>query len=301
MIHIFQKFTLSIENDEILSQINSDTIGIDLGQTLTKIIYYDEKQLILLLHPTGRLYDFLIQFLQHNNFSKKKINLTGGKGYDFYKMIESKYNASIFGEFGANVSGIEFLYQFKKKKALPPCLIVTIGTGTSMILRKEKYEHIGGTALGGGFFMALTQLLYHTDSFNDSIKLASRGNRYNVDLKVSDIYSPNDDRVNSLFRQFTAASLGKINSIIKFEDYQKADLLNSLICMIGENVGTIAIEKAKFYKIENIVFCGGFLLNNKTIQKLLSLLCTYNKIKPIFLQHSIFSGALGMLLNDLHK
>ena len=295
-MQIFQKFTLSIENNESLNQLNTNMIGIDLGQTLTKISYYDDEQLVLLLHPTVITYDFLFQFLEQKDFSNKKINITGGKGYDFRKMIEKKHNTSIFGEFEANVSGIEFLYQLKNKNVLPDCLIITIGTGTSMILKKEKYEHIGGSALGGGFFMALIQLLFSMDNFNDSIKLASRGNRYNVDLKVADIYSPEDTRVSSLFRQFTAASLGKISSTTKSDDYQKADLLNSLICMIGENVGTIAIEKAKSHKVKNLVFCGGFLLKNKTLQKLLLLLCTYNQMKAIFLDHSIFSGALGMLL-----
>ena len=296
MIHIFQKFTLSNENNKILSQLNSNTIGIDLGQTLTKIAYYDEKELILLLHPTNTTYEFLFQFLDQNDFSKKKVNLTGGKAYDFYKLIEKDFNTSLFGEFEANVNGIEFLYQFKKKKTLPYCLIVTIGTGTSMISRKEQYNHIGGSALGGGFFMALINLLYKMDNFDEAIGLASKGNRYNVDLKVADIYSPDDNRINSLFRQFTAASLGKINRSIRINDYQKGDLLNSIICMIGENVGTIAIEKAKLYEIDNLVFCGGFLINNKPIQKLLSLLCTINQMKSIFLDHSIFSGALGMLL-----
>jgi type II pantothenate kinase len=194
------------------------------------------------------------------------------------------------------VNGIEFLYQLKKEKNLPHCLIITVGTGTSMISRKERFEHIGGSALGGGFFMALINLLYKIDNFDDAIISASKGNRYNVDLKVGDIYSLEDNRVNSIFRQFTAASLGKINSSFKIEDYQKEDLLNSIICMIGENVGTIAIEKAKSYEIDNLVFCGGFLRNNKPIQKLLSLLCSINQMKSIFLEHSIFAGAIGMLL-----
>jgi type II pantothenate kinase len=296
VIDIFQKFALSVEHNEILNQLNLNAIGIDLGQTLTKITYYDETHVNLLIHPTGITYDFLVEFLEQHDFYQKKINLTGGKSYDFYKMIESEYNSSIFGEFEANVGGIDFLYRLKKKKALPPCLVITIGTGTSMILRTEQFEHIGGSALGGGFFMALIQLLYNMDNFDDAIKLASKGNRYNVDLRVADIYSPEDNRVSSLFRQFTAASLGKISSTVKFGDYQKTDLLNSLICMIGENVGTLAIEKAKSHKIENLVFCGGFMVNNKAIQKLLSLLCTYNQMKSIFLEHSVFSGALGMLL-----
>ena len=52
-MQIFHKFTLFIENNEILSHLNTNTIGIDLGQTLTKISYYDNEQLVLLLHPTS--------------------------------------------------------------------------------------------------------------------------------------------------------------------------------------------------------------------------------------------------------
>lgn len=296
MVFIFQKYNLPFESDDFLGDIPSDRIGIDLGQTLTKITYCFEKQLFMYVHPTEKKSAYLKDFLTQNQLDGKKINITGGKGYEFQKIFDENYDFSLFGEFEANVKGIEFLYRMKKHKTLQSCLITTIGTGTSMIIKKEQYQHIGGSALGGGFFMALIKLLYNIDNFDDAIILATKGNRFNVDLKVADIYSPEDTRVDALFREFTAASLGKVGAPLNSTDYEKADLLNSLICSIGENIGTIAIERANLHDIKDLVFCGGFLNYNKPMQKILSQMCMFNKKKGIFLEHSMFAGALGMLL-----
>ena len=296
VVLIFQKYKLPFESDDFLGEIPPNRIGIDLGQTLTKITYCIEKQLLMYVHPTDNKSTYLKDFLKQNNLEGKKINITGGKGYEFQKMLDKINDFSLFGEFEANVKGIEFLYRIKKHKTIPPCLITTIGTGTSMILKKEQYEHIGGTALGGGFFMALIKLLYNMENFDEAILLAAKGNRFKVDLKVADIYSPEDTRVDALFREFTAASLGKIGAPFNSTDYEKADLLNSLICLIGENIGTIAIERANFHDIKDLVFCGGFLNYNKPMQKMLSQMCLFNKKKAIFLEYSMFAGALGMLL-----
>jgi type II pantothenate kinase len=162
-----------------------------------------------------------------------------------------------------------------------------------MILKKEKYEHIGGSALGGGFFMAFIKLLYNMTDYDHAIKLASKGNRYNVDLKVGDIYSPDDSRIDAVFRQFTAASFGKINDSETV--YDEADLLNSVICLIGENIGTIAIERVNLHNVKNLIFCGGFLKNNKPLRQILKLMCSINKKKAIYLEHSMFTGAIGSL------
>ena len=109
--------------------------------------------------------------------------------------------ANLINEFEANVSGIKFLYNMEKKKELSRSLIVSIGTGTSIVLIDENLKHLGGSALGGGFFMGLIKTLFKMNDFHEAIDLAKKGNRYNVDLKVSDIYSQEDKRVDLLFRE----------------------------------------------------------------------------------------------------
>ncbi len=295
MIKIFTTYSIKLQDEPNLRKIPQNVIGIDLGQSLTKIAYLYEDDLYLIIHPTYDDYEYINKYLVDNNLTNMKLNLTGGKAYYFQEQLSKDFISNLFNEFEANINGIDTLFNINKSKSLTTSLIITIGTGSSMILKKEGYEHIGGSALGGGFFMALIKLLYNFTNFNEAVEIAQQGDRYNVDLKVADIYSPQDQRIDAIFRQFTAASLGKINSRNKVEKYSDGDLLNSLICMIGENIGTIAIEKAKNYDVKYLIFCGGFVSNNRPLKQILTLLCSINKKKAIFLNHSIFAGAIGAI------
>ncbi|MCJ7650914.1 MAG: hypothetical protein MUP85_20065, partial [Candidatus Lokiarchaeota archaeon] len=205
MIKIFITYSIKLQDEPNLKNIPQNVIGIDIGQSLTKISYLYKNQLHLLIHPTQDDYDYINKYLIDNNLTDMKLNLTGGKAYYYQKQLSHSYKSTIFNEFEANVSGIDILFNLKKSKSLPESLITTIGTGSSMILKKESYEHIGGSALGGGFFMALIKLLYKITSYDEAIDLAEQGDRYKVDLKVADIYSPEDQRINAIFREFTAA------------------------------------------------------------------------------------------------
>jgi len=249
------------------------------------------------MYLTQPSYNEIIDIIDENEDKISQITFTGGKAFELFKRYSNNFQTKLINEFQANTKGIEFLYNFNKKKALPLSLIVTFGTGTSITLRKDFVEHLGGTAMGGGFFMGLIKLFYDIDDYDEAIDLATKGNRYNVDLKVSDIYSPEDERVDRLFREFTAASLGKIISNIDLNSLQKEDILNSVISMLGENIGTIAVLMAINHNVENIIFCGGFLKNNNILKQILSILCKLRRIKPIFLRYSEFGGAIGALLS----
>ncbi|MHA1728484.1 MAG: hypothetical protein ACTSWY_07100 [Promethearchaeota archaeon] len=176
--------------------------------------------------------------------------------------------------------------------------MVTIGTGTSIVLKtgnNTHVEHIGGTALGGAFFMGLLKILYNDIDFQTAINLAKEGDRFNIDLKVGDIYDLKDKRVEILFREFTAASFGKINDVYDIKKLHKTDLINALINLIGENIGIICVNKAELHNIKNIIFSGGLLKNNDILTSILRVLCLVNQKNPIFLKNSEYQGALGIL------
>ena len=181
----------------------------------------------------------------------------------------------------------------QKKKEIPKSIIVTIGTGTSMVLKDVKTQHLGGSAIGGGFFMGLMKILLNITDFNEALDLAIRGNRYNVDLKVSDIYDSEDDRVDLLFREFTAAAFGKI---IDLENYKREDIILSIICLIGENIGKIACLMAEKNNVNEILFGGGFLKENRVLRIVLTMISNFNKKKWIFLRNSEFCSAIGALI-----
>jgi len=276
-------------------KIPSDTVGIDIGQSLTKISYLKDNEIILKIGETN--IKEVEEFLDQNKSKFNKINFTGGRAYKLYKKYSNSNNTNLINEFEANIRGIEFLYESYKKKALPPSLIVTLGTGTSLVLKRDKIEHVGGSAMGGGFFMGLIKILFNTNDYFDAIGQVRKGNRFNIDLKVADIYDNEDTRVDKLFREFTAASLGKINKDFDIKSMKKEDLMSSLIGIIGENIGTIATLMAENYNMENIVFCGGFLLENKALKQILSLLCKFKRKKAIFLKNSEYCGAIGALIS----
>ena len=152
--------------------------------------------------------------------------------------------------------------------------------------------------MGGGFFMGLLDLIFGNAiaDFSEAINLASKGDRFQVDLKVGDIYTIEDKRVDKLFREFTAAALGKVNKSLDIKTIKKEDIISSLIGIIGENIGIIAILMAENHEVKHIIFCGGFLIGNKPLKQILSLLSKFKSIKPIFIENSVFAGAIGALL-----
>ncbi len=289
-----EKNTTKILLEQTQFNIPSDTIGIDIGQSLTKISYLKHNEIILKIGETN--FKGIEDFLDENKSKFNMINFTGGKAYKLYKKYSNSINTNLINEFEANIVGLEFLHESYKKKALPPSLIVTLGTGTSLVMKGDKIEHLGGSAMGGGFFMGLIKLLFNMGEYFDAIELVRKGNRFSIDLKVADIYDIEDTRVDKLFREYTAASLGKIKKDFDIKSLKEEDLISSLIGIIGENIGTIATLTAENYNLKNIVFCGGFLLENKPLKQILSLLCKIKRKKAIFLKNSEYCGAIGALL-----
>ena len=70
--------------------------------------------------------------------------------------------------------------------------MVNIGSGISMLKVSEKEdkniecERVGGTCLGGGFFLGLCETLLGTRDFTSLLSNAKEGNNLNVDLGPSD-------------------------------------------------------------------------------------------------------------------
>jgi len=287
-------FQIKLGDD--INKIPPNKIGIDMGQTLSKFAYMEGNEIILGSFHRQTNISTLDKFLKSKKSQFNNFNFTGGKSFDLYKEYSKGFESILINEFEANVRGIEFLYKLEKSEELSRSLIVTIGTGTSIVLLNDKIIHLGGSALGGGFFMGIIKILFNMNDYFEAIDLAKKGNRYNVDLKVSDIYSPEDNRVDLLFREFTAASLGKIDERFNINSLSKEDFLSSIVCMIGENLGSIATTMAVNNEVNNIVFCGGFLIENRVLRKIVSLLCKVKKKKAIFLKNSEFCAAIGALL-----
>jgi len=289
-----EKIRLTGPEEFFMNIVPLKTIGIDVGHSLTKIALTEENGLSLILFNSKDERNGLIEFLISKKNSFTNINFTGGAAFALYEKLGREFNVSLLDEFSANYRGIERLYKIVKNRELPLSLIVSIGTGTSIVYKDNSIKHLGGTAIGGGFFMGLINLHYKITNFKDALKLAAKGDRYNIDLKVSDIYDKDDNRVDALFREFTAASFSKID---KTSVINKEDVISSLIHLIAENVGMLACLMADKVNIENIVFCGGFTINNKILRKALTRICMIQRKKALFLKNAEYMGAIGALFN----
>ena len=49
--------------------------------------------------------------------------------------------------------------------------------------------------------------------------------------------------------------------------------------------------------VKDIVFCGGFTIDNKILKKSISRICMFQKKKAVFLKNAEFMGAIGALLS----
>ncbi len=290
MIEIFDKNIIKIIINTENYNPPKNTYGIDIGYTLTKFVYIKKDNLILFTKPTSIIKKTIETELQELIKKGFLLNLTGGGAFSIYKLLNQENKCKLIKEFEANAYGAKRMLTMQSGKLFTRAIIVCLGTGTSIVLLDKEARHLGGTALGGGYFIGLVQKLFEINDYDKALKLAKIGNRYNVDLQVSDIYDKQDPRIDSLFREFNAASLGRLNPQANIQDY-----INSILCMLGENIGTISCLFAETEHVNEIIFCGGFLKNNRVLIKVLKMICRYHNKKAIFLKNPEYVGSIGTL------
>jgi type II pantothenate kinase len=283
-----KKFTIDLSED--LSNQLKGKVGVDAGASLTKIAFENKKKLVCVSFPTNL--EAILNFLK--NVQTFQVNLTGGRAFEIYNKFCKGKNCNLLNEFETEFKGIEILFGFNKKNPPKKALLASVGTGTSILYldyeaAENNFERAGGSALGGGTFMGLIKLLFNMEDYEAAIDLAKKGNPYNVDLKVSDIYDDEDDRIDALFRQFTASSLGKVAK------YREEDVINSIIALISENLASQLILYAKNRNVKDIILSGGFLNGNFILKQVVSIICKLNGIKPYFLKYNDFVSAFGAI------
>lgn len=171
--------------------------------------------------------------------------------------------------------------------ALPArCLVVSLGTGTSVLaVTGDSAVRVGGTAVGGGTVLGLGRLLLGISSFEALAALAVAGDRRRVDLLVGDVYPLAAEA--PLFRDLSAANFAKLEST------DPEDLANAIMGLVGETVALIAGSHAQRLGIDTIVYCGSTLQRNQALQAVVEDITTRFGHAPRFLPHGAHCGAAG--------
>ena len=166
-------------------------------------------------------------------------------------------------------------------------IIASIGTGTAFVLALGgEYTHLGGSGIGGGTLLGLGRRIF---SISDALaldELASRGNEYNVDLTIGDLFSGSE----TLDPGLTASNLAKHSGTAG-----DADWAAGVINLVLQAVGTMATLACGGHGINTVVITGA-------AAKLSAARAAYQKFQDMYgidfiiPDNAEFSTATGALL-----
>jgi type II pantothenate kinase len=228
----------------------SRIIGIDVGGSTTKIVgLHDDSIFSPLLvkanDPIASIYGAFGKFMSANKLNLKDIDriMVTGAGSSYVSEALYGIPTGKVDEFHAIGKGGLFLTKLDR------AIIVSMGTGTAYVIADQDGEkHIGGTGVGGGTLLGLSNKMLNVRHFDDLIGMAQGGNLANVDLNISDI---TQDRLETLPPEITASNFGKISDLAT-----KSDIALGIINLVFQTIGMIAIFASRIHDTRDIVLTG---------------------------------------------
>ena len=259
-------------------------VGIDIGASLAKLVLRDPQGLSFRCFSSR---DIERAVREVERFAPDHVAVTGAGARQFAQLLE--FDATTLVEFHAWVAGAAALLAHQGLPASGRDLVVSLGTGTSMLLvGPEGGARLGGTTLGGGTLQGLAKALLSCEGHAELMALAAQGDRSKVDLRVSDL---DPEGALPLPGHVTASSLAKLAA----EGATPAphDIAHALVGMVAETVGIVARTLAAASDAKRILYGGTTLRGNAPMR---SILTEYGMgCEVIFLENGEYAGALGAI------
>jgi type II pantothenate kinase len=264
-------------------------IGVDAGATLAKLaIRKASGELAFRIIPS---YAIERAAREVESLAANRVGLTGAGAPQLRLLLG--LDTTPVSEFDAWRAGAEALLARQGAAPVERDLLVSLGTGTSMLLVEPgSVRRVGGTALGGGTLLGLAAATLGIREYGELVALAERGDRSNVDLLVGDI-DPTGDM--ALPAQITASSLAKLAWTGNDGEPAAGDLAHALIGLLGENVGMLCGMTAVQNGAKRILFGGSTLRGSTRLRDLLAVFGPLYGREVVFLVDGEFAGALGAL------
>ncbi len=265
-------------------------VGIDVGGSTTKIVGFEETgRLIAPMFVRANdqitsVYGALGKFTTQNNLPLDRIEkiMVTGVGSTFVTGPIYQIPCVKCSEFDCVGRGGLWL------SGLDEAIVVSMGTGTALVHARSdgSYAYLGGTGIGGGTLLGLSEKLLGMRDIGHIIELASSGDLHKIDLRVSDITKK--DVHPGLAPDLTASNFGKISDIAS-----KSDLALGIINMIFETIGMLAVFAARGKDIRNIVLTGNLtgLPQTREIFEALNELFEVRFLIPVNAQFGTVIGA----------
>lgn len=262
-------------------------IGIDIGGSTTKIVGFEDGGLLspLLVRatdPIASIYGAFGKFLSNNRMMLSDIErvMVTGVGASFITDRIYGIPTGKVDEFRAIGRGGLFLTSLNK------AIIVSMGTGTALVYADEdEVRHMGGSGIGGGTLLGLSNRMLNVRNFDDLISTAEGGNLTHVDLTIGDITR---DILKGLPPETTASNFGKISDMAT-----KADIAIGIINLVFQTIGMLSIFATKVDNIKDVVLTGNLTNVPQTgaIFDGLSELFGVNFLIPVNAEYATAAGA----------
>lgn len=270
------------------------TVGIDIGGSTTKIVGIRRDEIITPMivranDPIASLFGAFGKFVDQNGLSLNDIERIAITGVGASHVEKTIYDIETIKvqEFLCNGYGGLYL------SGLKSAVIVSMGTGTAIVKASDgEIEHLGGTGVGGGTLLGLSNKMLNIRDIDYLIETANDGNLNNVDLLVSDI---SRDVLPTLPPHTTASNFGKITDAAS-----KSDIALGIINLVFQTIGTLAVFAARSGDVSKIVLIGNLttIPQCKEVIEGLEVIYPYEFIIP---PHAEFGTAVGAALTLIKK
>ena len=270
-------------------------IALDIGSTNIKalVLYAEMKDKEEVIKLIGKVRRKTTDFTNFFYEIKKEFVI---KNEDIECIIATGTGASFLGGSIANIKIFkvdEFIaigYGGIVLSKLKDAIITSIGTGTTIVHSDLNInERLGGTGLGGGTFVGLSNALLQNrlkdrdiKTFLELIDMAKKGDRFNVDLSIGDISKLS---IGNMSKDITASNFAAINK--EFNEY---DLVAGVSNMVLENISLIV--KAVNKNDLPIVYIGT-MVTDDFVKNRLKEIANYTKNSIYFVDNADFAIAIG--------
>lgn len=267
-------------------------IGIDIGGSTTKIVGFDNgaifsPMLIKATDPIASVYGAFGKFMSSNGLDLKDIErvMMTGVGSSFITTRLFGLPTGKVDEFRAIGMGGLFL------SGLSRAIIISMGTGTAFVRadsraipREAGVRHMGGTGVGGGTLLGLSNRMLNVRNFDDLIATARGGSLTHIDLTIGDI---SHDELEGLPPETTASNFGKLSDLAT-----KADIALGIINLVFQTIGMISVFATRIDHTRDVVLTGN-LTNVPQAQEIFDGLSRLYDVNFVIPPHSEYATAAG--------
>ena len=282
---------------------NKVVVGIDVGGSTTKIVGFRRGEngtqtliaplFVQATDPITSIYGAFGRFTMENGLALSdvdKVMMTGG-GSSFRSQPIYSLPCNNVSEF--ECIGLGGLYL----SGLDEAIVVSMGTGTALIHSKKvddatMVKYLGGTGVGGGTLLGLTQKLTGVGTVEHIEELCAQGDISKIDLRISDI-SKNRTYEN-MKDNLTVSNFGKVSDIATPED-----LALGVANMVAETIAMVAVFAARGCGVKDVVLTGN-LSTIEPIRKTFEGLDQFG-VNFIIPENAQFGTVIGAALHESHK